>query len=230
MKTVTQSVEEATVSFQLRRRRLQPQPLTSGTRSTPKSRTERPPRLPQCATTEEPIVVNSTGDDPLKAGAAKCETEIGDCTLRAAIELSNRNEREDTIRFDLPHASVISSPAGLPIVAHPVQIDASSVTAGKCSPTVALAGTDKKEIGIHFQGKESTLKGLTVYGFATAVELAGDGNHTVQCSYLGTDSKGEVAGIGNSYGIKVVSDFNQIGGDSRRPKPDFGQFWCWDLC
>ena len=170
----------------------------------------------RCAATRETIVVNSTADDPLASGASECKTANGECTLRAAIQFANRDSNQDKITFDIggaePH--VIHPGSDLPTIEHPTLIDGSDLDGDVCRPTVGIEGKQQGP-GLRLEGKGCIVKGLAIYNFENGVVLAGEGEHKVQCNYIGTNLTGEADGSGNkSSGIDIVSSDNQIGGSS----------------
>jgi hypothetical protein len=50
----------------------------------------------------EVIEIDSAADEELAPAATECETQAGDCTLRAAIEIANANGQYDVVKFENP--------------------------------------------------------------------------------------------------------------------------------
>jgi hypothetical protein len=104
------------------------------------------------------IIVNSTGDLPNKdPNGCCCDTgnlltdgKTPECTLRAAIDLANRQAGKDIIKFQIPSddpgivagVSTIQPQAALPLITDPVVIDGWSQNASASLPPVELSGSN----------------------------------------------------------------------------------------
>ena len=102
------------------------------------------------------IVVNSTGDLPLldpngcccDTGRTLTGTNVAECTLRAAIQLANRNAGKDIIRFQIPAndpgivngVPSIQPQTALPDITDSVVIDGWSQSPSASSPPIELSG------------------------------------------------------------------------------------------
>ena len=182
------------------------------------------------------LTVNSNGDTTADDGV---------CTLREAITAANTDTASgatpgeciagsgaDTINFSIGSGQQTISPAtDLPIVAEALTIDGTTQPGGATCGTsfadrnllIEIDGTntpDSPLITFSTGSDGSTVRGLVIN---RASSVQGDGllfsqsdNHTVQCSYLGTNVAG-TAGLGDQLsGMKFNdSDNNTIGGISQ---------------
>jgi PKD repeat protein len=137
------------------------------------------------------ILVNAIGDGARAPDRPGCDTgqqlDNGDaeCTLRAAIEALNAGEG-DTVEFDLPDGAGPIEPANpLPkVTADDATIDAATQDADP----VVLRGH-----GLAFEGAErATLRGLTLLGGGTAIDLSNSPDATVESTRIGVAPDGSV--------------------------------------
>ena len=122
--------------------------------------------------TSNNLEVNSTGDDgDENPNDDKCYTGkyvdgTEECTLRAAIQVSNLRDGQDTITFDIPGEGIpsIQPATPLPEVSDPVVIDgATQQGSGKVELNGAGVGTDGDGLVITAGG--SRVKGFVINGF-----------------------------------------------------------------
>ena len=138
------------------------------------------------------------------------------CTLRAAIQEANARDGADEIAFELDGAGVpsISPGSPLPRVTEPVELDG---TTQPGAAQVRLVGSDagKDAVGLFISGGDSTVRGMQIGDFDTAISLEDQGNNVIAGNVLGGDAANpSAAGLGtNRYGVVVLdSDNNLIGG------------------
>ena len=186
------------------------------------------------------ITVNTASDtsDPTGATLSLREAlEVSNGTLavtalstQAQAQVSGALSSPNTIDFDIPGSGVqtITLNSLLPAVTQPVIIDgytqpgASANTNGPGlgdnavlmiqlvpSPTVA-AGSE----GLVITAGGSTVRGLVMNGFTTAIDLQTTGGNTVAGNYIGTTPDGSALGTpaGLSVGILLQSSNNTVGG------------------
>jgi hypothetical protein len=155
-----------------------------------------------------------------------------ECTLRAAIQESNKTPGADTIEFDIPGTGVhpIAPLSQLPTVIGPVTINGYSQPGAqpntKAVGSVAVLnvqlsgakamGTD----GIVIGGANTTVKGLAINNWSYAgVRIDGSGamgnriaGNRIAGNFIGTDASGTNA-MGNGLGVRVYEGSNDtIGG------------------
>jgi CSLREA domain-containing protein len=158
--------------------------------------------LPAMALT---FVVNLTADED----DGEC---VLDCTLREAINAANLAVGPDDIDFNIPGPGqhTIAPTSALPNITSPVEIDGFSDPDGG---SIELDGTNAggaAALSVFAGGEGTTIKGLVINDFGTAINL-GTGGNTVQGNFLGTDESG-LAAEGNFIGISISGSGNQIGG------------------
>jgi hypothetical protein len=148
--------------------------------------------------------------------------DTGAGSLRDAINQSNTSTGVlDTIAFDVTGTGCSGSPArcviapafpGLPAITDPVVIDATTQPLYAGSPLIQINWTVQAGgNGLTITGGGSTVKGLSITRFSTAIALGPGGNNTIQGNWLGVDLSGAAAG--NGYGVDADgSSNNQIGG------------------
>ncbi|MDP8956994.1 MAG: CSLREA domain-containing protein [Actinomycetota bacterium] len=144
------------------------------------------------------------------------------CTLREAINASNRRPGRDTITFAIPgpgpHTITPASP--LPQITDPTTIDGTTQRESAVldvDPPVdiqitgTIAGSDVN--GLWIKAGNTTVQGLVINGFGgAAVRLEDGGDNVIAENFLGTDAAGTVA-VPNGYGVRIVNSANnQIGG------------------
>jgi CSLREA domain-containing protein len=172
------------------------------------------------------ITVNSEGDaDDGDTTDGVCDTGnatkgfTGVCTLRAAIETANANSVGTTITFT-PGVHHIAIGNVLPRCLVPVTIDGST-NGGmvELDGTNAFGGdTIFDPIGIALYAGSSTLRGMDIYGFGTAIDLGHpvsfpNGGNVIEGNFIGTNVTGTSIPAGRKQaGILVFTGNNRIGG------------------
>jgi CSLREA domain-containing protein len=160
--------------------------------------------------------VNSTADtSDANIGDGICDDGTGarSCTLRAAIEESNKSVgAKDMIALALPSSPfVIAVASSLPPITDPVTIDATTQPGYVASPIVELRGS--LGTGLEIDATDSAVRGLAIDGFSfAAIWLHGGGGSRIEGNYLGLDTSG-LTGLGHALsGILIESSNNTIGG------------------
>ena len=150
-----------------------------------------------------------------------------ECTLRAAIQESNKTPGADTIEFDIPGTGVhhIAPLSQLPTVTGPVTINGYSQPGAQ--PSTKAVGSDAvlnvqlsgaKAMGadgLVIGGANTTVKGLAINNWSYAgVRIDGSGamGNRIAGNFIGTDASGTNA-MGNGLGVRVYEGSNDtIGG------------------
>ncbi|MEZ4702604.1 MAG: hypothetical protein R2834_19885 [Rhodothermales bacterium] len=169
------------------------------------------------------FVVNEAGDETDNdANDKRCDIDDDpaedNCTLRAAIEEANRvTSGYPHIVFNIPGggAPIISPASVLPVVSHPVAIDATTQPGG----SVRLSGTQTGEVdGIHIAGtNDVSVKGLTITDFGGfGLRIHGGAGHTVEASNIGFLANGGAQAPNAAGGVLVAGGAADvtIGGDT----------------
>ena len=166
------------------------------------------------------FVVNSTGDEPDAAGAdLVCDTALGTCTLRAAIQQANFTAGPDAISFAIGSGPQTISPATpLPAITDSVSIDGTTQPGFAGAPIIELSGVaaGAGANGLEAQADDTTIRGLVVNRFANnGIRINGASDVTIAGNYIGTVLSGTAA-AGNLWGVAVetatVVDNVLIGG------------------
>jgi hypothetical protein len=135
-------------------------------------------------------------------------------SLRDAIDAANLTTGADTINFNIGGGgarTIVLTSSSLPTLYSPVTIDGTTQPGYAGAPLIQLdAAFIFSTDAIHLAGGNSTVKGLSITGCVTAVNLASD-NNTIQNCWIGV-TPGRVAGTRNLTGIRVVGGNNLIGG------------------
>jgi CSLREA domain-containing protein len=177
------------------------------------------------------FIVNSTGDGADEIpGDGTCSDNLGNCTLRAAIEAANENPGTDTITFSIGSGVQTIMPfTPLPQITDPVIIDGTTQPGFTTGPLIGLNGTNatsgglESADGLAITAGNSTVRGLVINFFlGNGIKLAVGGGNVVEGNYIGTTvSATPEPGVfpGNLVGISISdSPNNMIGGttDSSR--------------
>lgn len=164
----------------------------------------------------ETFSVNSTGDEPdATASDGQCDTDLDapeyQCTLRAALQLSNATPGLDEIQSDLPRGTSIAVGAtgrgALPAVTDPVVLAGNGLELNGTS-----AGTEQS--GLQLLAGGSTVRDLVINRFGgNGIFITGPGGNLIEGNRIGTDADG-TADLGNTgSGIYILdSPDNWIGG------------------
>ena len=173
--------------------------------------------------------VNDLGDQPdITHGNGICETGAGNgiCTLRAAIEESDADGIDSTIKFAVPSLFTIAPNSALPAITAPVAIEGSSQPGYVSTPIVVLDGrniTTGNVVALALNvssGASSVIEGLSIInsntpvpppanqGFATGIENDGSVGATIESNYIGTNGTADLGN--NEFGIVVSHSDNTI--------------------
>jgi CSLREA domain-containing protein len=183
--------------------------------------------VPVLASAAQEFVVDSTGDAPKTAVGPVCETETGECTLRAAIEAANTNTLYDEIVFDpgvfdgAAPASTISLGSPLPAIVHGVEIDA-----GRCPTTYGVEGPCAEVAGLPasssapnvftVSGEYVTIRDLAIEGGLNGIlDTEPGGAFTAVGDWFGIELNGGRNGGSFKSGVLVEADDAIIGGETR---------------
>ena len=142
--------------------------------------------------------------------------DSGPGSLRQAILDANAAPGLDTIGFSIagtaPHTIALRSSLQID---DPVVIDATTEPGFSGAPVVELTGAsmDPPDNALGIMSGGSTVRGLAIGGFATAIAInGGTSGNVIAGNYIGTDASGEVARP-NSTGVSVANrSNNRIGG------------------
>ena len=142
--------------------------------------------------------------------------DSGPGSLRQAIADANAVPGLDTVAFAIPgigtHTIALFSPLQ---VDDPVIIDATTEPGYAGAPVVELVGAAFPGNGIEITSGGSTIRGLAIGGFDTAIAIQGGASgNVIAGDYIGTDASGAIA-RGNRTGVFIDSNSgNRIGGTS----------------
>ncbi|HWN73256.1 MAG TPA: NosD domain-containing protein [Solirubrobacterales bacterium] len=179
--------------------------------------------LPAAASAAVLYEVNSTGDQPdVNLGVNGCETSVGSCTLRAAIEEAYESAGADTINFNttvfqgqLVDTIVISGT--FPVIEEPVTIDGTPT--GQCTTEALIAGpcagVEKSGggFGLTVEADNVTIKGLSVTAALTGINVInGSTNFTALGNWVGVNLKSEAVANNTGIFLDPGSDEATIGG------------------
>jgi len=194
--------------------------------------------LPAVASAAVTYTVDSVEDQPDKEiGAGDCETAVGTCTLRAAIqELNFSPAVQDKIDFDTlfngkpGHTIVLESP--LPNITDPILIDGDGINDSRClnatfsinGPCVEISGPNASTPALVVDDTDDvTIEGLSITGSRTAINVIdSSSNFVAHGNWLGLTLDGTAAG--NTTGIFLDPDSNgaTIGGTIAADRNVFG--------
>ena len=157
------------------------------------------------------FVVNSSGDQSDSSpGDGQCQTAVGSCTLRAAIQESNALPGADIIHFNIRNSNgscpdlVTINPsgalnidaadnAGVTIDGY-TQCNASANDqwiSGNAVIKIEIEGSNSVHIyGLHVLSPNNVIKGLAVYNWHRQIQLFGNRayQNTIEGNFLGTDA------------------------------------------
>src|SRR5262245_3824364 len=158
----------------------------------------------------------------LGAGTASATTytvtntaDSGAGSLRQAITDANANAGTDTIAFNIPGSGVhtIDVPTQLPTITSPVIIDGATQPGYAGNPLIELHG--QGVTGLYVISGGTTIRGLVLNSFSTAILFQSSGGNLIEGCYVGTDATGTVDASSGGIGIRMISsDNNTIGGTS----------------
>jgi hypothetical protein len=140
--------------------------------------------------------------------------DSGAGSLRQAM-LDANGQSGSTIAFNIPGSGVhtITVPSALPWLTVPVTIDGTTQPGYAGAPLIELHGLQVP--GVVVMGGNSTLRGLVLNGFGTAILFQSGGGNVVEGCYVGTDAAGTGDASSGGEGIRVItSDNNRFGGSA----------------
>ena len=187
-------------------------------------------------TLESTVGVTGTTSDPNPANnAAYSTTDItaaatthvvtntndsGPGSLNLAILRANDHGPRDRITFDIPgdgpHTIRPATSSPLPQINQPVEIDGTTQPGYAGTPLIEISGELAGPVpGLIVNGANSVIRGLAINRFAAqaGIGLGGAGGHTIEASFLGTNTSGTVA-LPNRQGVLILSPNNVIGGST----------------
>jgi titin len=136
-------------------------------------------------------------------------------SLRAAILNANANPGSDLINFSLPYGAQITPVTSLPALTGQVAIDATVPAPFKAPGMIVLDGSTAGGTGLQFLAgsSSSSVRGLDLVHWSTAIELAAVTSVGIGGNYIGTDLSGSAAAA-NGTGILIHggASGNGIGG------------------
>ncbi len=198
------------------------------------------PSTPPNHTPQAVFIVDSSGDQSdVNPGDGQCQTAVGNCTLRAAIQESNALPGADTIHFDIRNANgtcpslVTITPtneliidaadnAGVTIDGY-TQCNASANDQwinGNAIIKIEIMGNNYAYVyGLHLLSPNNVVKGLAVYNWHRQIQLFGSRAHhnTLVGNFFGTNAANtftQVAPGIEGEGIRLGNGANQnlVGG------------------
>jgi hypothetical protein len=159
--------------------------------------------------------------------------DSGPGSLRQAMLNANLSNSAppDTIKFNIPGTGpfLISPRSALPTITHPTIIDGYTQP-GASVNTLALGDNAVIEIhldgsfsnfanGLTIQAGGSTVRGVAMTEFDTAILLTGSGGDNVNGDFIGTDTTGVRVFDGNLEGLQIENaGNNSIGGGSPKAR------------
>lgn len=155
-------------------------------------------------------------EQPIPATFIVTNTEdAGPGSLRQAILDANDHLGIDTIAFAIGRGSIILPRSPLPPITDPVIIDGTTALGYQDRPSVQITGllAGDGATGLDVQAGHSTIKGLVLDDFQTALVLGG-GDNDVTGDWIGPNADGPVSLANRSMGIWIPpnSNGNTIGG------------------
>lgn len=167
--------------------------------------------------------VDSVGDQVDKApGSGGCETAVGSCTLRAAIEEANQSaETLDTVVFDLGFhgqlADTVKLGSNLPQIEGPLTIKGDRF--GQCTTAASIPGpcvgldAASANVGLQVKSDGVSIEGLALSGATTGLEVdEGFTGFIARDDWVGVKLDGAPAGGEFGIVLEPGADGAQIGG------------------
>jgi hypothetical protein len=172
--------------------------------------------------------VDSTGDQADEtSGNSICKTSANTCTLRAAVEESNKSAAvRDAIIFATSFngeklADTIAIGGGFPAIDDPVTIDGdlNADEAGQCEPLVGIkgpcVGVERSGVGFGLvvEADEVTIEGLALTGALTGIDVInGSDQFAAQDNWVGVNLDGTAGPNGTGLFLDPGSNGAMIGG------------------
>lgn len=173
----------------------------------------------------EPSPDTAPTPTPLVTFVVTNTNDTGDGSLRQAMADANASPGFDAITFNIPGsgAQTITPGSPLPTINDPVLIDA--YTQPTASANTLATGNDAiiriqlsgfnagtGATGLTITAGESTVRGLAVYGFQTAVRLQTNGGNRIEGCHLGLYSFGTQSASTAGGPVSIEAPNNLIGG------------------
>lgn len=173
--------------------------------------------------------VDSTSDAPNTGGG--CETELGKCTLRAAIEAANQRPGLDTVNFDTTvftgsPTETIEPATELPPITDPLSIIDGCPTREPGFPSGTCVGLDASGLAAGFQvgSDEVTIEGFAITGATVGILVTNSADEfAARRDHLGADLSGAAGPNGIGVRLGPGSNNDQIGTYTSHGAPG------WDL-
>jgi hypothetical protein len=136
-------------------------------------------------------------------------------SLRQALLDANDSPDENLVDFNLPGSGpyALHLQSALPAILSPIIIDGWSQPGSNAPPVIDLDGSGGSNSfdGLRILAGNSTVRGLALHGFATAIRLETNGGNVIQGNFIGTDITTNPA-PNTGDGIFISSSRNLIGG------------------
>lgn len=170
---------------------------------------------------ETALVVNDRrdlADADLDDG--RCDVDLAaddnQCTLRAAIQTSNRRPGSDpnlvTFEIDGAGPHIIAVPTMFEQIVVPITIDATTQPGYGGTPVVTLQGSGT--FGLTVSAGQTTFRGLAIVGFDTGIFMGGRGGNVVEACHIGVNAAGTAAAA-NGTGIRISGTADhRVGGET----------------
>jgi hypothetical protein len=143
-------------------------------------------------------------------------SDSGPGSLRQALLDANDSPDENYVVFNLTGSApyTIQLQSALPEITSPIIIDGWSQSASNSPPVIELVGSGGSNAadGLVITVGNSTVRGLALHGFATAIRLTTAGSNVIQGNFVGTDLTGTNAAGNSGDGIYITSPGNSVGG------------------
>ncbi len=144
--------------------------------------------------------------------------DSGPGSLRQALLDANASPDVNQIVFNLPGAGpfTVHLLSALPPIISPVIIDGWSQSGSNRPPVIELDGSTASNAidGLVISAGNTTVRGLVLDGFATALRLVTNGNNLIEGNFIGTDLTGTNTDGNTGDGIYINSPRNVIGGSA----------------
>ncbi len=177
-----------------------------------------PPRVNQVAHAAI-FVVDSIADLPdANTGDGLCQTPIGTCTLRAAIQQANALPGLDEIHFGIGTGlQTIIPSATLPTITDSLIMDGTTQPGYISTPIIVLSGTGGGNvIGLNLTTSNSIIRGLVINEFDIGISVDGNNavNNLIAGNFIGTTATGLAPAPNRTAGIRLTNGAsnNTIGG------------------
>ncbi len=165
------------------------------------------------------FVVDSTANLPdADTSDGLCQTPIGTCTLRAAIQQANALPGLDSIHFNIGTGlQTITPSATLPTITDSVIIDGTTQPGYVNTPIIVLTWAGAGNVvGLNLTADNSTIRGLVINRFDIGISIDGDDaeNNLIAGNFIGTTETGLAPAPNRTAGIRLTNGAsnNTIGG------------------